>query len=246
MWMARHPLAGGLAALVLAGLSACAPQAPRVAPVNLPGAAASVGREPAAPALAVSRWALDPGGSTLHILVYRGGPMARLGHNYVVSSEQLEGEVWRAGGAPDSGFDIRVPVNTLIVDDEAVRAAEGADFPPGISDDAKAGTRANMLRPTLLDGERYPQIRIRSVAISGDMAAPRVRAAITLKDQTREVELPVRISDSQGALRVEGAFDIRQSDFGITPLSIAMGALVVVDTISIKFSLLARPGSTRQ
>ncbi|WP_296510384.1 YceI family protein [Rhodoferax sp.] len=228
-------------------LGACS-SSERIAPRTTVSDAASQARPSDAPKMETRRetFKIAPTESTLHILVYRGGPMARLGHNHVVSSQQLEGEVWRAGGAPDSGFDIRVPVNTLIVDDEAARQAEGADFPPGISDDAKAGTRANMLRPTLLDGERYPQIRIRSVAISGDLAAPQVRAAITLKNQTREVELPVRISDSAGALRVEGAFDIRQSDFGITPLSIAMGALVVVDTITIKFSLLARPGSARQ
>lgn len=203
---------------------------------------------PAAPGLATqatpvpaatTRYRVDPAASTLHILVYRGGPMARLGHNHVVSSRNLQGRVWQGAVLEDSGFDITVPVNDLVVDDNAARAAEGADFPLNISEDAKQGTKANMLRDTLLDGARYPEIRITSVRVQGDAKAPVVTAALRIKDQTRQVSVPVTLQTIGQGLQVTGSFAIRQSDFGMTPLSIAMGALLVVDTVHIKFVLVA-------
>lgn len=176
--------------------------------------------------------------SSLRILVYRGGTLARLGHNHVISSHELQGRVWLGATLQTSGFEIRVPVNTLIVDDNAARTAEGADFPLNLSEDAKEGTKANMLRETLLDGARYPEVLIRSVAVEGTLQAPVVVAALRIRDQTREVRLPVSLVAGANGLRVRGSFVLRQSDFGITPLSLAMGALQVQDAVTIRFELL--------
>ena len=98
----------------------------------------------AAPALAVARhYRIEPANSKLHVLVYRGGTMARLGHNHVVSSRNLSGSVWKGNSLDSSGFDIAVPVNDLVVDDNTARTAEGEDFPLNVSEDAKQSTKAN-------------------------------------------------------------------------------------------------------
>ncbi len=165
--------------------------------------------------------------------------MARLGHNHVISSRSLRGTLWRGATLQASGFDIVVPVAELIVDDDATRVQEGEDFPLNISADAKSGTKANMLRSTLLDGAQYPEIKLRSVAVSGHPESPLTVAAIQIKNQIREVQVPVRLIQNGCRIEVHGAFDLRQSDFGITPLSIALGALQVVDTVKIKFRLVA-------
>lgn len=183
-------------------------------------------------------------GSSLRILVYRGGTLARLGHNHVISSHELQGRVWLGATAQTSGFEIRVPVNTLIVDDNTARTAEGADFPLNLSEDAKEGTKANMLRETLLDGARYPEVLIRSVQVEGTLQAPVVVAALRIRDQTREVRLPVSLEANADGVRVRGSFVLRQSDFGITPLSLAMGALQVQDAVTIRFELMGLPEVT--
>jgi len=233
----RHRLLALLLACIamLVGCTA-APTGPASGEPAKPSAALQ--SAPASPS--ASRYRLEPTASTLHILVYRGGPMARLGHNHVVSSQNLQGQVWQGAKLEDSGFDITVPVNDLVMDDNAARAAEGADFPLNVSEDAKQGTKANMLRDTLLDGARYPEIRITAVRVQGDANTPVVIAALRIKDQTRQVTVPVTLQATDTGLRVSGSFQIRQSDFGITPLSIAMGALLVVDAVTIKFDLLAR------
>jgi polyisoprenoid-binding protein YceI len=96
-----------------------------------------------------------------------------------------------------------------------------------------------MLRSTLLDGARYPEIRITSVRVEGDAISPMVIAALRIRDQTRQVAVPVTLQTTSTGLQVSGTFEIKQTDFGITPLSIAMGALQVVDTLKIKFVLVA-------
>nr|WP_315464167.1 YceI family protein [uncultured Rhodoferax sp.] len=226
----------------VAGLGACSAPAPH-SPLSTKAAAAPIS---AVPRTAVGAdqaallYRIVPAESALRILVYRGGTMAKLGHNHVISSADVHGRIWRGPSLESSGFEITVPVNTLIVDDNSTRLEEGEDFPLNLSEDAKAGTKANMLRPTLLDGAQYPDITIRSTQISGDGSTPEVVASMRIKDQTRDIRLPVRITDLDGGIAIQGSFEFRQSDFGITPLSIAMGALTVQDTVKIKFRLVAK------
>ena len=214
----------------LAAVACTAPPAPEAVPPT-PATAP-------APPVAARVYTIAPDLSTLHILVYRGGTLARLGHNHVISSRHLGGRIWLGPTLETSGFDLSVPVQELIVDDDAARTAEGPDFPPGVPLAAREGTRTNMLRESLLDGERHPLIRIQSLRLQGDAATPQVQALLRIRDQSREVTVPVQVQAEDGRLEVRGEFALRQSDVGITPLSVAMGALLVVDTVTIKFHLV--------
>ena len=223
--------------LCLALLASCSANVPHL---DTQQAQTTLTEHAGPPATVPQRYRIDGDASTLHILVYRAGPLARLGHNHVISSNQVGGWIWQGSSLTNSGFDIQVPVNSLVVDDNAARAAEGDDFPLNIPDDAKAGTKVNMLRETLLDGAHYPAVTLQAVHIDGAAPTPTVRVALRIRDQTRQVQVPVQLSATPSALRVQGEFSIQQSDFGITPLSVAMGALQVQDTVHIKFDLLAR------
>jgi polyisoprenoid-binding protein YceI len=187
---------------------------------------------------------IAPEQSTLHILVYRGGTMANLGHNHVVSSSTLAGHVWMHDSLTRSGFSITLPVHDLNVDNPQARTAEGADFVSVVSDAARAGTRTNMLKPEQLDGEHYPVIRLRSLSITGTRALPKVLVQITIKDQKNELTVPVQLSINERSMRITGQLQIKQTDFGITPYSVAMGALQVQDQLTIKFELVALPTQT--
>ncbi len=229
----RCKAASAMVCLLL--LSSCVtPEKP--APVATPAAPAVVTKPEA---VSARHYRISADQSTLHVLVYRGGTMAQLGHNHVISSATLSGEVWLDESLAKSGFNLVLPVNDLIVDDAQARTAEGADFQTKVSDDARAGTRRNMLKPELLDGEHYPTIRLRSVKMTGMRDAPEVTASITIKDQTREVAVPVHLTIAAHTLKAVGQFDIRQTDFGITPFSVMLGALQVQDQFKIKFELVA-------
>jgi hypothetical protein len=101
--------------------------------------------------------------SLLTIRVYRGGPLAKAGHNHVIASHALRGSLYVPVDLTQSTLEIHMPVTELTVDEEELRASEHSDdFPPDVPDSAKDGTRHNMLSPALLDGDQYPEIVLRS------------------------------------------------------------------------------------
>lgn len=188
-------------------------------------------------------YTVDAAASHVYILVYRGGALARLGHNHVVTSRSVEGRAWLHPKFERSGFELTIPVESLIVDDPRDREAHGNDFPPGISQKDIEGTKRNMLRAEVLDAEQFPTISLRTARVSGSVESPVVTARITLKGVTKDVPIPVKLAVDAGRLTAKGALDILQTDFGIKPFSIALGALEVQDRLHLEFNIAARAES---
>jgi hypothetical protein len=184
-------------------------------------------------------YTIDADRSRVTLRVYRSGRLAKLGHNHVITSANETGQAWTSGTPATSGFDVRMAVADLVVDDPAARAAAGPDFPGELSEPAREGTRTNMLRAEVLDGERYPEIVARAGSLSGTWDKPTVAASVTLKGQTRTIDLPLAIVRTDGAIVARGAFSVLQSDFGITPFSIGGGAIAVADAVEISFEIHA-------
>lgn len=235
----RFPHRSWLAGLFLWGLWGCqtspppTPAPPGPAPSEAPGVP-----EGAATHKVVAEESL------LQILVYRGGAMARLGHNHVIASHHLEGDVYVAGDPTATRFDIRVPVNELTVDEPALRAEAGPEFPPGVPQAARDGTRKNLLSDALLDGANYPVIRLRATDAVAVGEGFDLGVEISIKDQMRQVRVPVTLERKPGALIARGEFPLKQSDLGLEPFSVAMGTLVVLDEMKIRFEISAREMGT--
>jgi polyisoprenoid-binding protein YceI len=158
----------------------------------------------------------------------------------VIASRHLAGTVFVTEDTTQTRFDIEIPVNELTIDEPAMREQAGADFPPGVPQSARDGTRKNLLSEALLDGEKYPVIRLRAteVVAAGDSYVAVV--AITIKDQLRSVRVPVTLDRKPGALIARGEFPLTQSELGFRPFSVAMGTLVVLDEMRILFEVVAR------
>jgi polyisoprenoid-binding protein YceI len=184
-------------------------------------------------------YTIEAESSELHILVYRGGTLARLGHNHVLSSKALSGEAWLHPEFTRSGFQIALPVESLIIDDAQARAVHGEPFAAPVPQKDIDGTRRNLMKPEVLDGQRFPEIRIASSRIAGTLEAPRVMARVTIKDITRELAIPMSLTRTGTQLEARGQFDIQQSEFGMTPFSIALGALQVQDRLHVTFRVVA-------
>jgi polyisoprenoid-binding protein YceI len=120
-----------------------------------------------------------------------------------------------------------------------MRRAAGDDFKSDVSASDKEGTRKNMLRPEVLDAQRHPLITVQSVRVAGALGSPQITARITIRDAARDVEVPTRIQLDGERLLATGEFDLKQTDFGITPFSLSLGALQVQDRLHIKFSITA-------
>jgi polyisoprenoid-binding protein YceI len=181
-----------------------------------------------------------PQESTAQIYVYRGGALSRLGHNHVITSRSLSGRAWIHPTFTRSGFELAFPVAELIVDDPEARKAAGAEFPAEVPQGDKDGTRKNMLRPEVLDAPTYPQVSLRAAAVGGSLQAPQITARITIRNASRDVEVPTKLSVEGDRLTASGEFDIQQTDFGIKPFTVALGALEVQDRLHITFNVIAK------
>lgn len=199
----------------------------------------SLPRLPAPDLTGADVYDVDPQASSVHVLVYRGGKLARLGHNHVMTVLGLTGRVWISPLTEQSGFELSFPVAQLLVDDPDARRAFGPDFPPTVPDADRAGTRRNMLRPEVLDAARYPTVSVRSLAVIGPVQAPHLTARITIKGVDRDLALTPLVQVNGARLTATGEFDIYQSDFGIRPFTALLGALDVEDRLHVQFSLSA-------
>jgi hypothetical protein len=183
---------------------------------------------------------VSPKDSEVRILVHRGGRLAVLGHNHVVTSRDLEGFVRIEDQAGSGRADLLMPVATLMVDDPVMRAQAGPEFPPDVSSDAIEATRHNLLGPVVLHGARYPYVRV-TATLSG-AAPPEVilETALTVRDVTYRTRVPARLQVDEERLEVEGEVALRQTDLGLTPYSALAGALAVEDALPVRFHVVAK------
>lgn len=198
--------------LAFALLAGCAGTSPAPQPPHAAGAAAAT-----APAA---------GGSTVQVLVFRGGAAARLGHNHVLRASDLRVD-WPAAGPV-----LRFRLDALEIDPPALRAGLGPAFASAVDDDARAGTRTNLLRA--LDAATWPEVVVRTVQQLGEGPHRVVEAEVVLHGQARRQWFAVDVVGT----RATGAVVIRQSDFGIPPFTVLGGLLAVRDELVVRFELL--------
>jgi polyisoprenoid-binding protein YceI len=185
------------------------------------------------------RFMVDPEASEIRLLVYRTGPLARFGHNHVTTG-RVRGEIRAGVGAVASGFRLEVPVESFVVDPPAARVEEGDEFATEVSEQARQGTRENMLGKDVLDAASHPLIQIDSLALVGPRWNPTVLARVTLHGATRDVRFPAAVIQQEDLLTVVANLRVRQSDFGVTPFTTLGAGLQVRDIIDIRIRLIAR------
>lgn len=225
-----------VAAAAVAWVAAACTPAPRgtqpstpVAPVARPDARGAV-------------FDVVPAQSELRVLAYRSGPLARLGHNHVLISRELHGEVRVPEDASGVTFALAFPVATLAVDEPAARAEEGPEFESRPTASDVDGTRRNLLGPQVLDAEQFPEIRLVATGATGATGGPedwRVRVQVDVRGRVQTVEAPVRVARDGDTLRARGELKIAQSALGMTPFSVAFGALQVQDELTVRYSVAA-------
>lgn len=189
------------------------------------------------PAKSDALYRLDPGASELRLLVYRGGPLARFGHDHVIHHVAMDGMIRVPPAWTGARADIVVPVADFIVDERVRRAEAGFDTQPTDAD--IAGTRDNMLGPHVLDAKRFPFVRIRVRGVSGQLPHVDAALAIMVGDTMARKTVPAEVALSACELRVSSVFSLRQAELGLTPFSVLGGALRVAEQIDVSLNMRA-------
>jgi polyisoprenoid-binding protein YceI len=160
------------------------------------------------------------------------GLLASLGHNPSFAVRQFTGEASFPPGVPDQGS-VRVVV-------------QAASFE--LTDQVSDKDRREIERTTrsdVLEVSRFPEIVFEasnpSMSKGGEghyWANITGKLALHGITQTQQVSAQVSITDSE--LRVSGELTIRQSSFGIKPVSVAGGTLKIKDDVKVNFDFVAR------
>jgi hypothetical protein len=181
---------------------------------------------------------IDSADSELRVLVYRAGPLAGLGHNHVMVNRAMTGLVQVGGDVSASSFSLNVPVDEFVVDDARARSEEGGDFSGDISEDARAGTRSNMLSAAVLNGLKYPSIVVKSVALAGTPAALSADLEVSVAGHSVRISTPLILQGDAHRMTATGSVQLRQTALGLAPYSLMHGALQVQDALLVKFKFV--------
>jgi polyisoprenoid-binding protein YceI len=186
---------------------------------------------------APGEYKIDSNNSELRLLVYRAGPLANLGHNHVMVNRELTGIVQIGDRVSASSFSLRVPVDAFVVDDAQARLEEGGDFPGDIPQEAKAGTRRNMLSAAVLKAAEFPDITVKSMALAGTLNALSADMEISAAGHSSRISAPLSLQGDAQHVTALGSMELRQTALGLAPYSLMGGALQVQDAMQLKFKI---------
>jgi hypothetical protein len=221
---------------VLLAVAGCAlpprEEVPPAATVAVPS------EKPAAPGEA---WTVS--GSQLDVRVYRDGPMQKLGHNHVVTTDRVTGTIRMREPVSASSFELVVPLGSLVVDDAAARARAGAEFAAPVEDKDRDGTRRNMLSEKLLNAALQPEMRLASESVSGEAGQYEAKVRVSLAGGEHVVAVPFTVTIEGGRLQAKAAFHLTHEDVGLVPITVALGAVKVRDDFEVDLTLEARRGT---
>ena len=187
---------------------------------------------PAAPVPAQTL-TVDPSSSTATISVGKAGLFSfAAGHAHEVRGPIESGAVeFDAQDASRNRVDLVIPSAALQV--------LAKDEPP----DDVPRVQAAMQGEKVLDSARFPKITFKSTSVKGvrDAASfdATVTGTLTIRDRSQPLTATVHVQRSASSLTATGRFTIRQTAFGIQPISVA-GVVKVEDELKIAFTIVAR------
>jgi polyisoprenoid-binding protein YceI len=164
---------------------------------------------------------IDVDKSVLTVRVYKSGLFSAFAHDH----------------------DIRAPIQSGSFDEQKrtvefrVSSADLKVLDPDGSDSERSQVQHTMEGPKVLDSEKFPEITFHSTSI--EAAGPgkwNVQGDLTLHGQTHPVK--VEVNGANGHYR--GSSRFRQTEFGMTPITIGGGAVKVKDEVRIEFDVAGR------
>lgn len=162
---------------------------------------------------------IDIAHSTITVRVYKSGFLSAFGHNHEIQAPIQSGQVKESG---DLSVVLRVDAPRLRVLD------------PEASESTRAQIQETMLGPQVLDVDRFPEIRFQSTEIE-----PRgleqwiVHGKLTLHGRERPVSFEVVLKGDH----YRGSAPLKQTDFGMKPVTVAGGTVKVKDEVKIEFEI---------
>lgn len=164
---------------------------------------------------------IDTQKSALTVRVYKSGLFSAFAHDH----------------------EIRAPIQSGAFDEQKrtvefkVKSADLKVLDPDGSDSERSQVQHTMEGPKVLDPDKFPDISFRSTSIEAAGAGKwNVQGDLTLHGQTHPVK--VEVEGANGHYR--GSSHFRQTEFGMTPISIGGRSIKVKDEVRIEFDVVGK------
>jgi polyisoprenoid-binding protein YceI len=171
---------------------------------------------------------IDPGRSSITVLVSRSGLFSFLGDNHTIQAPIASGTLDEVRQA----VQLEIEAAQMKVLDSNLPAAKRAEV------------QQRMLGAEVLDVAHYPHIVFRSTSITRNDQTLVIRGVLDLHGH----EEPVEIRAVTAGDGYRGSAMVRQTRFGIQPIKFAGGTVRVKDEVRIEFTIFpdgAARGATR-
>lgn len=169
-------------------------------------------------------------GSSVRILVGKGGLFRVFGHEHVIETRQIDACAFIDPTGAGGSVTLRIPTASLQVVD------------PDASEQDRTDVQKTM-REEVLEIERYPEVVFISTAVEQGQSAEslRVTGDLTIHGTTRTAAIPLILTRrGDGSYRVTGGYEFRQTAFGIETVRLLGGTISVKDEVRVEFDLNLR------
>jgi polyisoprenoid-binding protein YceI len=164
------------------------------------------------------RLPIDRAHSAVTIKVYKSGLFSSFAHDHTIQAPIASGTIDSTAKSVELSFN----------------ASEMKVLDPGTSDSERQTIESTMKSDKVLDVAKFPSIAFSSTAVSGPSDHMQAIGNLKLHGAGRSLTIPVVWRNG----KYTGSVTLKQTDFGITPVKIAGGAVRVKDEIVVEFEIV--------
>jgi polyisoprenoid-binding protein YceI len=182
--------------------------------------------------LSTVRYLINPAASRFTVQAFATGLLSTFGHNPTIAIRDYEGEIQFV---PETFENVRVHVKVQ------TSAME-------VLDDTKRDDRQKLeqeMFEKVLDVKHfatavYESKQVSVQKLSDTLLQAHITGELSFHGVTQAHSFDAHVTSMGAMLRISGEFPLRQSDYGIKPVSFVAGALRLKDEVKFKFELVAR------
>ena len=209
------------------------------APIALQQGRISSWADPALPGARVeastdgARYRIDAQQSRFTVRAFAGGFLSALAHDHTISIREFDGQTdFTYVTVEPASLQLTIRAGSLAVTDKI-----------SASDRQKIETT---MRDEALEVSKFPEITFKSSGVSATRTGEgqyqaRITGEIMLHGVSQQLTIPAQLEFGDKILRAKGAFTLKQSSFGIKPVSVAGGTIKVKDELKFTFDIVAHP-----
>ena len=178
-----------------------------------------------------AEYKIDAAHSRFMVKALAGGLFSAFAHDHNIAIRDF-------GGSVRFTYDTVSPASLHLV----IKSASLA-ITDKVSDSDREKIEKTM-REEVLQAGAHPEIifnssEVEASKVSDSQYRARIKGDLSLRGVTKSVVINAQLGFGNGSLRAQGAFTLKQSEYGIKPVSVAGGTIKVKDELKFTFDIAA-------